>query len=78
MAPAGVADTIEIFLKFESLCPIVRLLKEVPEAYEQQYNRAVTHITHLVSLLPQEELDVICRIDEPETEKVAEIPRKYL
>nr|WP_320161141.1 YkgJ family cysteine cluster protein [uncultured Methanoregula sp.] len=71
-------DTIEIFLKFESLCPIVRLLKEVPEAYEQQYNRAVTHITHLVSLLPQEELDVICRIDEPETEKVAEIPRKYL
>ncbi|WP_321508510.1 YkgJ family cysteine cluster protein [uncultured Methanoregula sp.] len=71
-------DTIEIFLKFESICPIVRLLKEIPEAYEQQYNRAVTHITRLVSLLPEDELEVICRIDEPETEKVGEIPRQYL
>jgi len=71
-------DTIEIFLKFESICPIVRLLKDVPEAYEQQYNAAVTHITHLVAHLPQDELDVICRIEEPETELVAKIPRQYL
>jgi uncharacterized protein len=70
-------DTIEIFLKFESICPMVRLLKETPEAYEQQYTRAVRHITHLVARLPQDELDVICRIEEPETEKVAEIPRQY-
>ncbi|MDD1686915.1 YkgJ family cysteine cluster protein [Methanoregula sp.] len=71
-------DVIEIFLKFESICPIVRLLKETPEAYNQQYIQAVQNITWLVAHLTEEELAVICRIDEPETEKVAEIPRVYL
>jgi uncharacterized protein len=68
-------DVIEIFLKFESICPIVRLLKETPEAYHQQYSVAVRNITHLVANLPDDELAVICAIDEPETEKVAELPR---
>jgi Fe-S-cluster containining protein len=68
-------DAIEIFLKYETLCPIVTLLKEVPEAYGQQYAAAVRSITHLVRNLSDDELAVICRIDEPETEKVAEIPR---
>jgi len=68
-------DTIEIFLKFESICPVVRLLKEVPAAYDQQYSLAKKSITHLVAHLTDDELAVICSIDEPETEKVAEIPR---
>ena len=68
-------DVIEIFLKFESICPIVRLLKEVPEAYAQQYSLATRNIAHIVAHLTEEELAVICRIEEPETEKVAEIPR---
>lgn len=68
-------DKIEIFLKFESICPIVRILKEVPEAYNQQYSRAIEHISNLVSCLPENDLEVICQIDEPLTEKVAEIPR---
>jgi Fe-S-cluster containining protein len=68
-------DVIEIFLKFESICPIVRLLKEVPEAYNQQYAIATRNITRLVANLTEEELAVICKIEEPETEKVAEIPR---
>lgn len=71
-------DAIEIFLKFESICPVVRLLKEVPEAYEVQYFLAVQSITRLVSHLTDEELVAICSIDEPETEKVAEIPRTRL
>jgi uncharacterized protein len=71
-------DTIEIFLKFESICPIVRLLKKVPAAYDQQYSLAVKSITHLVAHLDEDELAIICRIDEPETEKVAEIPRMRL
>lgn len=70
-------DTIEIFLKYESICPLVRLLKEVPEAYNQQYDRAVENITSLVAHLTEEEIAAICRIEEPETEKVAEIPRRY-
>jgi Fe-S-cluster containining protein len=68
-------DRIEIFLKFESICPIVRLLREVPAAYEQQYSVAVTNISRLVADLPDDELAVICCIDEPETEKVADIPK---
>ena len=69
-------DKIEIFLKFERLCPIVRVLKEVPEAYNQQYLRAIEHISNLVSGLSEPELEAICQIDEPLTEKVAEIPRR--
>jgi len=68
-------DKIEIFLKYESLCPIVRVLKEVPEAYNQQYLNAVEHISNLVSHLCENELEAIHRIEEPLTEKVAEIPR---
>lgn len=68
-------DIIEIFLKFESICPLVGLLKEVPEAYEQQYACAVESITRLVANLTDEEIEAICRIEEPETGKVAEIPR---
>ncbi len=70
-------NTIEIFLKYESICPLVGLLKEVPAAYKQQYAYAVRNITRLVSNLTEEELAAVCRIDEPETEKVAEIPRVY-
>jgi len=68
-------DVIEIFLKYPSICPMVRLLKEVPEAYGQQYDAAVRSITHLVRNLPEDELAAVCRIDEPETEKAGEIPR---
>ena len=68
-------DVIGIFLKFESICPVVRLLKQTPAAYEQQYERAVKSITRLVANLSDEELEAICRIEEAETEKVAEIPR---
>jgi Fe-S-cluster containining protein len=67
--------TIGIYLKKESICPVVRLLKEEPEAYAQQFSAAVKNITHLVNSLPDRELAAICRIEEPETELVATIPR---
>ena len=70
-------DVIEIFLKFETIYPIVGLLKEVPAAYEQQFTLAKKSISHLVANLTDEELSAICRTEEPETEKVAEIPREY-
>jgi hypothetical protein len=70
-------DVIEIFLKYETICPVVRLLKEMPGAYEHQFARAKKSITRLVSNLTDGELDAISRIDEPDTEKVAEIPREY-
>ena len=70
-------DIIEIFLKYETICPVVGLLREDPEAYEHQFALAKKSITHLVRTCRDEELEAICRIEEPETEKVAEIPREY-
>jgi hypothetical protein len=64
---------IVMYLKRETLCPVVRLLKESPEAYQQQYKRAVQGITHLVQNLTDDEISAVCQIDEPETEKVAEV-----
>lgn len=68
-------DTIRIFLKHARICPIVPLLKSEPEAYRQQYEQAVTHISRLVAGLSKDEIAAINRIDEPETDLVAEIPR---
>jgi uncharacterized protein len=68
-------DMIGIFLKYERICSLVKLLKEIPEAYQQQYDQAVKSITHLVGNLTPDEIDAICCIDEPDTEKVSEIPR---
>jgi len=70
-------ETIEIFLKDEAACPVVRLLREVPEAYRQQFAIAKQSITHLVRNMGEDELAAICRIEEPETIKVAELPREY-
>ena len=70
-------DTIGIFLKRKKICPLVGLLEEVPGAYDQQYAVAVQSITRLVADLTEEELAAICRIEEPDTEKIAEIPRIY-
>ena len=70
-------DVIGIFLKHESICPVVGLLNAVPEAYEHQFMTAKKSIVSLVAHLTDEELEAICRIEEPETEKVAEIPREY-
>jgi hypothetical protein len=69
-------DVIEIYLKFPGICPLVTLLKNTPEAYRLQYDLAVKSITRLVSNLTQEEIDAVCRINEPETEKVSEVPRR--
>lgn len=68
-------EVIEIYLKLPGICPLVTLLKATPEAYRVQYDLAVKSITHLVSHLTPAELDAICRIEEPETEKVSEVPR---
>ena len=70
-------DIIEIFLKSEEICPVVRLYRETPDAYDQQYALAAKSISRLVSNLTEEEIAAICRIEEPQTVKVAEIPRQY-
>ena len=60
----------------EKICPLVRILKDNPEAYQQQYNLAVQSISHLVQNMAGDELCEICKVDEPDTEYVTSIPRR--
>ncbi len=65
-----------MFLKTEKICPLVRLLRENPEAYSQQYDLAVKSIRNLVLNMAEDELSEVCKVDEPETEYISSIPRK--
>lgn len=65
---------IEIYLKKETICPLVSFLCSNRDAYMEQFECAVDNIRMLVKNLPKEELEVINRIDEPDTVKVSEIP----
>jgi hypothetical protein len=66
-------DVIVIFLKYKRICPLVKLFKEIPEAYQQQYNLAVKSITNLVSNLTCDDIDARSCLEEPDTEEVSEI-----
>jgi hypothetical protein len=71
---AKTGQMLEIFLKWESVCPLVRFLKADRDMYAMQYRRAVDQLSHLVASLPSDELEIISRIPEPETDLVAVIP----
>lgn len=64
---------LQIFLKKPSICPMVEVLKKDSKAYEGLFEVSVCKIVDLVNALPSEELEEIVKIDEPETELVAEI-----
>jgi len=67
---------LQIFLKRESTCPLVRFLKANPKAYDGLFELSVEKIVDLVKALPVEELEEILKIEEPETDLVAEIRLK--
>jgi hypothetical protein len=69
-----VDGVLEIWLKKESICPLAGLLREEPAAYARLFAVAREELVRLVRSLPPGELAVICRIPEPDTDKVAEIP----
>lgn len=64
---------LQIFLKRETICPMVRILNANKEAYDAFFETSVEKILHLVKSLPDEEMAQILKIDEPETDLVAEI-----
>ena len=64
---------IEIYLKKETICPLVTVLKQDRKTYEEQYKMAIDQIIRVVAYLPEEELDSVCRIEEPDTEKVEDL-----
>jgi len=64
---------LQIFLKRESICPMVRFLRANNQAYEALFKTSVEKIVHLVSEIPEAEMAEILKIDEPQTDLVAEI-----
>ncbi len=66
-------DMLQIFLKKENICPMVRFLRANRKAYDALFETSVEKIMDLVKALPQMEMEEILKIDEPETDLVAEI-----
>ncbi|MCK9442356.1 MAG: YkgJ family cysteine cluster protein [Methanothrix sp.] len=66
-------NVLQIFLKRESICPMVRFLKANRKAYDGLFETAVEEIMHLVKNVPTSEMAEILKIEEPETDLVAEI-----
>jgi Fe-S-cluster containining protein len=67
---------LQIFLKRERICPMVAYLKENREVYDGLFESAVEKVVDLVNAMPAEELAEILKIEEPETDLVAEIRLK--
>lgn len=69
-------DTLQIFIKRESICPMVRFLKANRKAYDGLFETSVEKIMDLVNSVPEAEMAEILKIEEPETDLVAEIRLK--
>ena len=67
------SNVLQIFLKRESICPMVRFLKANRKAYDGLFETSVENIMHLVNSVPASEMAEILKIEEPETDLVAEI-----
>lgn len=68
-----VDNKLQIFLKQETICPMVRFLKADRKAYDSLFEVSVQKIMDLVAAIPPEEMAEILKIEEPETDLVAEI-----
>ncbi len=69
-------NVLQIFIKRESICPMVRFLKANRKAFDGLFETSVERIMELVSSVPTLEMAEILKIDEPETDLVAEIRLK--
>ena len=69
-------NVLQIFIKRESICPMVRFLKANRKAYDGLFETSVEKIMDLVNSVPEAEMAEILKIDEPETDLVAEIRLK--
>jgi uncharacterized protein len=69
-------NILQIFIKRESICPMVRFLKANRKAFDGLLEASVERIMELVNKVPPLEMAEILKIDEPETDLVAEIKLK--
>ena len=69
-------NILQIFIKRETICPMVRFLKANRKAFDGLFEASVERIMELVDKVPPLEMAEILKIDEPETDLVAEIKLK--
>ena len=69
-------NVLQIFIKRESICPMVRFLKANRKAFDGLFETSVERIMELVKSVPPLEMAEILKVDEPETDLVAEIRLK--
>ena len=69
-------NILQIFIKRESICPMVRFLKANRKAFDGLFEASVERIMELVDKVPPLEMAEILKIDEPETDLVAELKLK--
>jgi uncharacterized protein len=69
-------NILQIFIKRESICPMVRFLKANRKAFDGLLEASIERIMELVNKVPPLEMAEILKIDEPETDLVAEIKLK--
>ncbi|MDI9642977.1 MAG: YkgJ family cysteine cluster protein [Archaeoglobales archaeon] len=69
---------LELYIKKESICPLVKFLKENEDVLREHMNIALEKILDLIRELEKGELEEILKIEEPETEKIFEVNLKEL
>jgi uncharacterized protein len=69
-------SVLEIFLKKESICPLAGYIRTDKSLYDGLFELSVQKIVELLDGLPSDELKEILKIEEPDTEIVAEIKLK--
>lgn len=69
---------LELYIKRESICPLVKFLRENEEILREHMSIALEKILDLIRELEKEELEEILKIEEPETEKIFEVNLKEL
>ncbi|NHW23701.1 MAG: YkgJ family cysteine cluster protein [Archaeoglobales archaeon] len=69
---------LELYIKKETICPLVKFLKENEAVFREHLKIATEKIVELIKELDNGELEEILKIEEPETEKILEISLKEL
>jgi Fe-S-cluster containining protein len=71
-------DKLELYIKKETICPLVKFLKENDLLFWEHLRIATEKLVELIRELDRAELEEILKIEEPETEKILEISLKEL
>lgn len=65
---------VNLYLKKEAICPLAGALYRDEDRLRQHISSATKEILHLIRNIPENELQAIMKIEEPDTFKITECP----